>query len=83
VKESPWVAFWLPIAVFAIVLVIIFGLGFILLSIAYATEHSIPGLHSGGVIIAALILSTIIMGGAAWYSTRPAPRAPSSHQGDH
>jgi hypothetical protein len=73
----------MPIAVFGVVLAIIFGLGFILLTIAYATEHMIPGLHSGGVIIAALVIGAVIMGAAAWYASRPAPRTPTSHEGHH
>jgi ABC-type sulfate transport system permease component len=59
-NKERWLPFWMPFAVFGAGLAVIFGGGFILYNIAVATRETFPGLHAGGVIIAALTLSLII-----------------------
>jgi hypothetical protein len=59
-NKERWLPFWMPFVIFGAGLAVIFGGGFILYTIAVATHDTFPGLHSGGVIIAALTLSLVI-----------------------
>jgi membrane-bound ClpP family serine protease len=79
VKERPWTPFIIPLIVFPLVAVVLATFGMFFYIIGVATKGWIPGLHSGVVIILALIISFIVMGIAAAYASRPAGR-PARHE---
>lgn len=81
-RDNRLLPFWLPFAVIGVVALVLTSFGMTLLSIAFATYSLIPGLHSGVVIVVALIVSFLIGGAASLYAGGPsgtAGRRPPTH----
>lgn len=79
-NSQRWLPFWMPFVIFGVAFLAIFGGGFFLLSVALATYDLIPGLHSGGVIIAALTMALLVGALATYFALSGNRQRPEADQ---
>lgn len=79
-NSQRWLPFWMPFLIFGVAFLAIFGGGFFLLSVAFSTYDLIPGLHSGGVIIAALTMALLVGALATFFALSGNRQGPAADQ---